>query len=334
MQSITKKSVLLLLLASLTAPATLLAQEDAKIEKKEREQIIITRKDDKSEKMTIVVDGDKITVNGKPVDELKDENVSIRRHKAGDVYVYNSDGLSALANMDKYNGFMDLYNTNANKAMLGVTTDKTEEGARVQNVSKGSAAEKAGIKEGDIIRKIDDKKIETPDDLSKAIKDRKPGDKVSVSYLRDKKEQKVTAELTKWKGVSGFSYSPGEFNLNFDDMARTVPRTPVAPRVYGQGFSWNSNGSPKLGLSVQDTDDGKGVKVLEVDEETNAAKAGIVEGDIITEVDGKAVNSTDEISKIIRDSKTKTSVAIKLERKGKTQTVDVKMPRKIRTADL
>ena len=86
-----------------------------------------------------------------------------------------------------------------------------------------------------------------------------------------------------------------------------------------------------LGLSVQDTDDGKGVKVIEVDDESNAEKAGIKEDDIITEVEGKAVNSADEIAKIIKESKDKTSVMVKLTRSGKTQNIEVKIPRKLKT---
>jgi serine protease Do len=207
----------------------------------------------------------------------------------------------------------------------------------VQEITDESAAEKAGLKKGDIITKIDNKEIKDPDELSETIKDHKPGDKVVVTYLRDKKEQKATAELTKWKGVNIYTTTPG-FNM---DMPRlnTIPRSPAMPRapqlndLYGQMFN-SYGGRPKLGLSIQDTDDGKGVKVLEVDEESNAEKAGIKEDDIITEVDGKAVNSTDEISKIIRDSKDKISIMVKLQRSGKTQNIEVKMPRKLKTADL
>ena len=56
--------------------------------------------------------------------------------------------------------------------------------------------------------------------------------------------------------------------------------------------------------------------------------------DVIAEVDGKAVNSTDEMVKVIRDSKEKSSVLIKLNRAGKTQSIEVKMPKKLKTADL
>lgn len=134
-----------------------------------------------------------------------------------------------------------------------------------------------------------------------------------------------------------FTTTPG-FKMDMGDMDfdKIMPKIREMPRVMapnGQNWSW-SGGTPKLGLSVQDTDDGKGVKVIEVDNESNAEKAGIKEDDIITEVDGKAVNSTDEIAKIIRESKEKVSVMIKLQRSGKTQNIEVKMPRKIKTADL
>ena len=75
------------------------------------------------------------------------------------------------------------------------------------------------MKKGDIITKVDDEKIENPDDLSDAIQDHKPGDKVTVTYLRDKKEQKVTAELGKWKGVSSYSYGDGH-NFQLEGLGR------------------------------------------------------------------------------------------------------------------
>ncbi|MBC7873496.1 MAG: PDZ domain-containing protein, partial [Ferruginibacter sp.] len=68
--------------------------------------------------------------------------------------------------------------------------------------------------------------------------------------------------------------------------------------------------------------------------ESNAAKAGIKEDDIVTEVDGKAVNSTDDIVKMIKENKDKTSMMFKLQRAGKTQNIEVKMPKKIKTTDL
>ena len=329
---------------ALLVPASLLAQKEEKEkdkvkEKKDVRQIIITAKGDKDEKIVVEIVGDKITVNGKSLDELKDKNIDInvRLNKLKDIEALTIHRGPGGDEWDyKVNDNFRMFSDDANHAMLGVTTDKTELGVRVQNITKESAAEKAGLKEGDIITKIDDKKMEDPDDLSKAIREHKPGDKVAVTYLRDKKEQKVTAELGKWKGMTLFGKTTPGFNMGDMDFERIMPRTLTAPRAltpYGQNWSW-SGGNPKLGLSVQDTDDGKGVKVIEVDEESNAAKAGVKEDDVITEVDGKAVNSTDDMVKMIKESKEKASVMIKLQRSGKTQNIEVKMPKKIKTADL
>lgn len=339
----------LMIALAFATPVELLAQDekgdnDGK-DKKETQQIIITRKNTKDDKVVVEIKGDKITINGKPLDEYKDKDgdINVRINNLRNLELMGRiSGMNNMRGFDAFEGNDNLkyFNADANHAMLGVTTETADEGAEINSVTKESAAEKIGLKEGDIITKVDDKKIENPDDLSAAIKAHKPGDKVEITYLRDKKIQKATAELTKWKGVNLFgTTTPGfkfyndmeGFDLNKEKFRElTIPR---APNAFGPGWSWSGNG-PKLGLSVQDTDDGKGVKVIEVDEESNAAKAGIKEDDIVTEVDGKAVNSTDEMVKVIRESKEKTSVMIKLQRAGKTQNIEVKMPRKIKTADL
>jgi serine protease Do len=335
-------SFAVLALGYLVVPMTVLGQKDkddkVKEEKKEAEQIIITRKGNNDGKVVIELNGDKVIVNGKEVDAKDhDGDIIVRRHKGKDTWAFTGpDGFGAWA--DNFS----VFNEDGNRAMLGVTTQKDEKGVEIQSITKDGGAEKAGLKKGDIITKVGDTKIETPDDLSKTVRAHKPGDKVGVTYLRDGKEQKVTAELGKYKGARAYSYIPGQnfrshlapdMNFEFDmPRAQTLPRTRVGT---GEAFSWNwSGGSSKLGMAVQDTEDGKGVKVLEVDEEGTASKAGIKEEDIITEVDGKEVNSADEIAKIVRDSKTKVSVKMKLQRKGKTENIEVKIPRKLKTADL
>ncbi len=337
--------------AALLTPASLLAQKEEKEksdkdakEKKEMQQIIITRKGDKDEKVVVEIKGDKVTINGKPLEEYKDKDgdISVKLGKLRSMeYLTSIPRVSGTWNFNKDdNTNFRFFNEDGNRAMLGVTTEKVDGGAEINSVTKDGAAEKIGLKEGDIITKVGDVNIEDADDLSAAIKKHKPGDKVEVKYLRDKKEQKATAELTKWKGFNVFgSTAPGENfrtemgGLDFDRKSLRELTIPRVPGAYGQNWSW-SGGSPKLGLSVQDTEDGKGVKVIEVDEESNAAEAGIKEEDIVTEVDGKTINNTDEMVKVIKESKDKTSVMIKLQRGGKSQNIEVKMPKKIKTADL
>ncbi|MBL7748706.1 MAG: PDZ domain-containing protein [Chitinophagaceae bacterium] len=352
MQHLWKKIAAYSIVLALVAPVSLLAQKEEKEEKGDKEkkdvrQIIITSKREKNDKVLIEITGDKVLVNGKPLDEFKDKNgdLHVKLNKLKDI-----ESLSLLRtpraggawNFNEGGGDnFQFFNENSNRAMLGVTTEKVEEGAEVTDITKESAAEKMGLKGGDIIKKIDDKKIESPDDLSEAIKAHKPGDKVTVTYLRDKKEMKATAELTKWKGATFFRQNApgGDFKIDMGDMdfKTIMPKLEefrgMAPFGGGQNWSW-SGGSPKLGLSVQDTDDGKGVKVVEVDEESTAAKAGVKEDDIITHLDDKEIKGVDEISKLLREKKDNPTVRFQLTRNGKSQNIEVKMPRKIKTADL
>jgi serine protease Do len=218
--------------------------------------------------------------------------------------------------------------------MLGVVTEKTDDGLKVTDVTDESGASKAGLKEDDIITKVDDKKVDDPDDLTKMIRAHKPGDKVTITYLRDKKEARTTAELTKWKGGDFMALSKMP-NMNMDWKMMT-PKVQAMPRVRvspGQYYAFGED-RPRLGLSVQDTEDGKGVKVIDVDDEGNAQKAGIKEDDVIVSVNNKDVNSADEVAKIIKDNKDKPSVMLKVKRNNKIQNIEVKMPRRLKTQDL
>ena len=60
----------------------------------------------------------------------------------------------------------------------------------------------------------------------------------------------------------------------------------------------------------------------------------IKEDDIITSVDDKAVNSTDEIARLVRERRDKASMMMKLTRNGKVYNMEVKIPRRIKTAEL
>lgn len=72
---------------------------------------------------------------------------------------------------------------------------KKDGGALVMNVTKDSAASKAGIMSGDVILKIGKNTIKGPGDVSKAIQGKKKGDKVKIKIFRHKKIKNVNVEL-------------------------------------------------------------------------------------------------------------------------------------------
>jgi serine protease Do len=69
-----------------------------------------------------------------------------------------------------------------------------KEGVLVRSVTKGSAAEKAGIKAGDVITRVDDAKVTTPADISNHLRTLR-GKTVSVVVIRDRKEVTVSVTL-------------------------------------------------------------------------------------------------------------------------------------------
>ena len=330
MKEVFSKRVLVAGVALLTMPAAVFAQKEKdkdKSDKKQVETIVITRKGDLDDKAVIELNGDKVLVNGK---ELKDgqsnAGVTVHRNRLRNRGAGNYSISPGGWNFNFDEDGMSLFDEDENRAMLGVVTEGDDKGAEIRSITKESAAEKAGLKKGDIITKIGTKKIESTEDVTEAIHSHKPGDKVDVTYLREGKEQKVTAELGKWKGIRAVT-APRIWNGN-------VPSAPNIDVTPFENFSYNF-GRPRLGLSIQDTDDGVGVKVLEVDDDSNAAKAGIHEDDIIVGIDDKEVKSTDDVTKTIRSApKDKYNFTFKVRRNGKTENVEVKMPRKLKTADL
>ena len=110
-------------------------------------------------------------------------------------------------------------------------------------------------------------------------------------------------------------YAPGNDN-NFQMIGDMFPR------------------HQKLGLKIQDTEDGNGVKVIDVDNNSPADKAGLKKDDIITEVGGKKIKNTDEARDQLQENAEKAAYNIKAKRNGNEMNFDIKIPKKLKTANL
>jgi serine protease Do len=89
---------------------------------------------------------------------------------------------------------------NPNGAYMGVRTDPDAKECLIVEVSKETPAEKAGIRAKDIVTKFDGKKIRNADDLIEAVKQKKPGDEVSVEVRRGDEFMTLKVTLTKRGG--------------------------------------------------------------------------------------------------------------------------------------
>ena len=290
---------------------------------KDNEEIIIKRKGDKDTKVTIEIKGDEVTVNGKPLEDFDDDNVVIKK---GRTIIYGGSPFSG-GNSFSFDSH-DMFNDNT--PFLGVATDKAEKGgAEIEEVTENSAADKAGLKENDIITKIDGETITTPEDVTRIVRKHKPEDKIEITYDRKGKTEKTTVTLGKKSRRTLTFASPNPMpqmpDLNFDWQDHGN---------YNRNFNFNYNGKPRLGIKAQDMEDGKGVKVLDVDGESAAEKAGIKKDDVITEFDGKKVTNTEELVNASRDAREKPAVKVTVNRNGKSQSIEIKTPKKLKTANL
>ena len=165
-----------------------------------------------------------------------------------------------------------------------------QQGALISDVTPGSAAEKAGLKNGDIITAINNKPVSDPHGLRLTIGGMSPGDHVTVSYLRDGQPKTVDVTL----GAQGSS----------DELAASKPE---------EGKS-----NVLDGITVGDLDDSvrnelklpknvKGVLVTDVAPDSVGADAGLRKGDVILEMNREPMTSSDtavtEGNKIDKDER-------------------------------
>jgi serine protease Do len=103
---------------------------------------------------------------------------------------------------------------------------KDGEGVLVRSVEKGSPAEKAGIKAGDVIVRADNEKLSDRADLSHVLRNHRDGGKLSLGVVRDKREQTIVVELPhRGSDDSFWRYFPSdEFQSNWSDLEKELQR--------------------------------------------------------------------------------------------------------------
>ena len=98
---------------------------------------------------------------------------------------------------DVQQGILGIRGTSINNDIIREFDLSTSQGVIVADVTPGSGAEKSGIRQQDIIKKIDNIDINKFSDLTGYINSKRPGDKVLVRLMRDGEEREVNVKLTK-----------------------------------------------------------------------------------------------------------------------------------------
>jgi len=154
------------------------------------------------------------------------------------------------------------------------------QGVVVTSVIESSAAEVAGIKSGDVLIKVNGTLINSNAELKEQISRYRPGDKISITYLRNGNENTVNIELKNSQGTT--SVVKTDIN-NVSDFLGATFEPLENEELMSLGLS--------NGLKISKLSSGK------------LKNAGIKEGFIITSIDKKIVYNTDDVQKILQNKK-------------------------------
>ncbi len=174
------------------------------------------------------------------------------------------------------------------------------EGALVSNVDKDGPADKAGLKSGDVILKVNNQAIVASADLPAVIGSATPGDKVKLEVWRQGKREEFTARL-------------GDASTSSQKLAK----------------SDDGVGKGKLGLALRSLqpqekrEAGVNQGLLVEDAAGPAALAGVQAGDVLVAVNGTPIESVDQVRSLV--AKGSKSVALLIQRDGNKIFVPVRL---------
>jgi serine protease Do len=313
-------------------------QSDApNIQKKE---MIIMSNDGQKMEMKVEINGDKIMLNGKEIEDIGNGKMKVDGQKK--IIILNGKDISDenLTSSDNKN----IEETIDSMAVLGVMTETNETGAKIENVAKESAAEKAGLEVGDIITAIDNKKIDGHQSLAECIKSHKPFDLVKISYLRNGKKKTTNCTLQLKKRVerkiiiTKKGTKKDEINELFqmpEITSETIDLSGLAEGLKLDELSYKLfPNKQKLGIKIQDTEDENGVKVIDVSKDGLGEKSGLLKDDVISEIAGEKIKNTDDARYQLREVAEKKSYNVKVMRNGKEMMIEIKNPKALKTVDL
>ncbi|WP_372846411.1 DegQ family serine endoprotease [Pontiella sp.] len=156
-------------------------------------------------------------------------------------------------------------------------------GILINQVMEDSAAEKAGLKEGDIVVELDGRKVEKLGMFRNRVASTAPGSKIDLKVFRNGKYKNIVAVTQEMEG-EGAAAGAGVSSAVYDKLGATVD-------------SLESDAARRLGYGELE-----GVLVTEVKQGSPAWRAGLQPGQVITSVDRKPVDSVNAFKKALEEA--------------------------------
>ncbi len=170
-----------------------------------------------------------------------------------------------------------------------------EKGALITEVVKGSPADKAGLKRGDVIIKVDDTKIDSSGTLQDVIRGKKAGTKVTLTVIRDNKELTIDVTLGK---LSTEEVKAKKEKSEAEELGIEVAN--ITPKI-----------KDYFGI-----EDNEGVVVTKVKPGSIAAFSGIQPGDVIKEINRTPIKNVNDFENALKKIKNGKKLLLLISREG------------------
>lgn len=227
--------------------------------------------------------------------------------------------------------------TSENMAKLKL---KEERGVEIVTVSPGGPAEKAGLKEHDVVLEFNGQRVDGIEQFRRLIRETPVGRTAKIVASRDGVNMTFNVQLGERPSGTVFRRDDGaDWTLNWPTPPTppASPRAPRAPRVeVFPNMDWFSlAGAPRLGIEGDavgkqlgeyfGVPGGEGVLVRAVVAGSPAEVAGIKAGDVITRIENETVKDTGDIRSAVRERRNKDSYPVTVIRNKKEMTLTVKV---------
>jgi serine protease Do len=172
-------------------------------------------------------------------------------------------------------------------------------GALVEDVTPGGPADKAGIKNGDVIRKLNGQAVGGSGQLTAMVTNLNPGAEVNLDIIRD--GQSMTIHLTLGERPANLSATPAAGKAPTEGALRGITVQALTPDVREQ-LSLPSNV--------------RGVVISDLDPSSPAAQTGLQPGDVIEAINRHPVNSVADFNRLAAEAKGQTLLRINRQGNG------------------
>ncbi|MEC9105722.1 MAG: DegQ family serine endoprotease [Candidatus Neomarinimicrobiota bacterium] len=170
----------------------------------------------------------------------------------------------------------------------------TRDGALISNVANSSPADNAGLITGDVILEFNDVSINNSSHLKNVVSSSEPGKRYKVDIIRDGRRKSIYVKLGELPNEPQMAFMP-------NDKSSTLGITVQ-----------DLNSSLRKHYNLSQDDDG--VVVTEMDNDSEAYRSGIREGDIIIRVGTNNVRNSNDFKDLIRTSSRKNTVLLLVKR--------------------